>query len=47
MEYRGEDRRLLQQVEDLQKKHTEILKIFNNIQTSSAQQRITYIDQIK
>ena len=47
MEFRGEDKRLLKQVEELQKKYTEILKIFSNISGSSAQKKIAYIDQIK
>ena len=47
MEFRGEDKRLLKQVEELQKKYTEILKIFSNISSSSAQKKIAYIDQIK
>jgi len=35
-EFKGEDKRLLSQVEELQKKYCEILRIFNNISTSSA-----------
>lgn len=46
-EFKGEDKRLLSQVEELQKKYCEILRIFNNISTSSAQKRIQYIDNIK
>lgn len=47
LEFRGEDKKLHQMVEDLQKKYCEILGIFNNISTYSAHQRIKYIDNIK
>ena len=47
MEFRGEDKKLLKQVEDLQKKYQEIDKIFTNIANSTAQKRIDYIDNIK
>ena len=46
-EFRGEDKRLQQQVVDLQKKYIEILSIFNNIQNEPAHNRIKYIDNIK
>mmetsp|Transcript_6459 Transcript_6459/g.10408 ORF Transcript_6459/g.10408 Transcript_6459/m.10408 type:complete len:244 (+) Transcript_6459:573-1304(+) len=47
LEFRGEDKRMLKQVEDLQKKYLEIQKIFSNITSSPAQKRIEYIDSIK
>ena len=36
MEFSGEDRKLTNQVEELQKKYSEIIKIFNNIASSTA-----------
>jgi len=35
-EFKGEDKKLQQQIEELQKKYCEILKIFNNISSSTA-----------
>ena len=45
--FKGEDKRLLNLTEDLQKKYCEILKIFANISNSTAEKRIKYIDNIK
>lgn len=36
LEFRGEDKKLSQMVEDLQKKYVEILGIFNNISSKTA-----------
>ena len=47
LEFRGEDKKLNQMVEDLQKKYCEILGIFTNITNQTAHQRIKYIDNIK
>ena len=47
IEFRGEDKKLHKQVEELQKKYAEIEKIFTNITNSTAQKRIDYIDNIK
>lgn len=47
LEFRGEDKKLQNVVEDLQKKYCEILGIFNNIANSTAHERIKYIDNIK
>jgi hypothetical protein len=47
LEFRGEDKKLQNVVEDIQKKYVEILGIFNNIANANAQNRIKYIDNIK
>jgi len=36
IEYQGEDKRLQLQVEEIQKKYVEILRIFNNISSQTA-----------
>ena len=46
-DFKGEDNRLLHQVDELELKYLEIQKIFANISSSTAQKRIQYIDGIK
>ena len=46
LEFRGEDKKLQNVVEDIQKKYVEILGIFINIANANAQNRIKYIDNI-
>ena len=47
IKFKGEDRRLQTQVEELELKYQEVQKIFSNIASSTAQKRIQYIDNIK
>ena len=47
IEYQGEDKRLQLQVEEIQKKYVEILRIFNNISSQTAQKKMNYIESIK
>lgn len=47
LEFKGEDNKMLTQVKDLQKKYMEINKVFMTLQSSTAQQKIDYIDKIQ
>ena len=46
LEFKGEDKKMLTQVGDLQKKYLEITKVFSTISSSNAQEKIEYIDKI-
>ena len=46
LEFKGEDKKMLTQVCDLQKKYMEITKVFSTISSSNAQEKIEYIDKI-